>query len=370
MRTGLLAIILPLALSTGCASMYKQRVNQQLWERELRLQEDCIYRLKWQLEDAQRQLDDANTRLGSSTKENNILRDSVGPDLTAPIPSTSSGRPDAPRLPPAPNQQGLPNIQQGQEFIPGSTPPTTTPPKPGGTSIRSPELRGPSVKPASLTTPVDSKDLSGNPLRPSERMNADAEVERIVLNTAHTGGLNSDGKAGDDMLSVAIEQRDTKDQRILAPGDLSIVLVDPALDGSEAKLGRWNFDSDEVARHVRRNRDGASYQFELPFQTHPAHSDLRLFVRFTTFDGRRLETNLPIEVDLGSERSPSGSWKLAPISRPSKETAAASQTASSENKWNEKASVYEPADDPRQASAEDDTPRAANRDRPSWSPSR
>src|SRR3982751_71258 len=96
MRTGLLAVLVPLVLSTGCAKMYKQRVNQQLWEREMRLQEDCIYKLRWQLEDTQRQLDDANQRLNTSTKENGVLRDSVGPDLGAPSPfggpSGSSGR--------------------------------------------------------------------------------------------------------------------------------------------------------------------------------------------------------------------------------------------------------------------------------------
>ena len=86
---------------------------------------------------------------------------------------------------------------------------------------------------------------------------------------------------------------------MLAPGDVSIVVVDPALAGREARIARWNFDADEVAQHVRRNRDGGSLHFELPWPTPPQHSDLRLFVRFTTYDGRRLEANLPIEVQLG-----------------------------------------------------------------------
>jgi hypothetical protein len=362
--------------------MYKQRVNQQLWERELRLQEDCIYRLKWQLEDSQRQLDDANQRLNTAGKENNVLRDSVGPELSSPSAFGGSGSSggtgrssEAPRLPPAP---GLPNIQQGQEFIPGSSaPPTNVPPPSGGkSSSRAPELRGPAVTPASLNTPVKSEDLSGNPLRPSERMNPDAEVARIILNPHHTGGLNSDGKPGDDMLSIAIEQRDANDQRILAPGDLKIVLVDPALDGPEAKLARWEFDSDEVARHVRRNREGASYQFELPWQTNPTHSDLRVFVRFSTFDGRRLEANAPLEVDLGSgDRGAGGQaangWKMAPIAkRTESETPAGDRANSAESDPSVKCSVYESADTPEDPSAADDKPREAKRSKAGWSPSR
>ena len=77
------------------------------------------------------------------------------------------------------------------------------------------------------------------------------------------------------------------------------MVVDPALEGRAARIARWDFDADEVADHVRRNRDGGSLQFELPWPTQPQHSDLRLFVRFITFDGRRLEANLPIEVQLG-----------------------------------------------------------------------
>ncbi len=39
MRTDLwaLALLLPLVLSLGCVALYRERINQQLWERELRL---------------------------------------------------------------------------------------------------------------------------------------------------------------------------------------------------------------------------------------------------------------------------------------------------------------------------------------------
>ena len=82
-----LALLLPLVLSLGCAAAYKERINQQLWEREMRLMEDCNYRLKWQIEDMQHALDDANARIQTLTKETGTLRDrgsSTGPDLTLP----------------------------------------------------------------------------------------------------------------------------------------------------------------------------------------------------------------------------------------------------------------------------------------------
>jgi hypothetical protein len=91
---------------------------------------------------------------------------------------------------------------------------------------------------------------------------------------------------------------------------VSIVVVDPALDGKAAKIARWDFDSDEVAKHVRRGREGAALQFELPWPKQPEHSDLRLFVRFTAYDGRKLEANLPIEVQMVG----SSGWKKSQVS--------------------------------------------------------
>ncbi len=84
MKTGLLAILLPAALSAGC--MYQSRVNQQLLQRELRLEEDCIYRLKWQLEDTQRELEAAKAQVDSLQRQADVLRERPGgaPDLSSP----------------------------------------------------------------------------------------------------------------------------------------------------------------------------------------------------------------------------------------------------------------------------------------------
>jgi hypothetical protein len=286
-----LAGLVLLPLSAGCNSMYRNRVNQDLWERELRLQEDCIYRLKWQLEDTQRALAEANQRLGTANKAADVMR---GPALTLPPSSPGNRGGEAPpALPPAPN---LPDVQPGQEFIPGS--PSTPGKNSGGTSAKPApaELHGPAL------TKADAAAPPANPLRAADasadKLNPDTEVDRISLNPALTGALDRHGNATNELLSVVIDQRDSRDVRVVAPGDISIVVVDPALEGREAKIARWDFDSEEVARHVRRNRDGGSLQFELPWPKPPEHSDLRLFVRFTAFDGRKLEANLPIEARL------------------------------------------------------------------------
>jgi hypothetical protein len=363
MKPGLLFVLMSAVLFSGCRS--QSRVNQQLLERELRLQEDCIWRLKWAMEDQQRALDDARAQADTFKKEADTVRGKAasGPDLTPPssilAPAESGRDSEAPRLPPAPG------VPAGDDLV--------TPPPSGAPSLRAPgtsrepnsprrsnpprskeAFEGPAITQASAVSELRGKSSESE--NPPERLNPDLTIDRIVLNEALSGGLNLDGKPGDELLGVAIEQRDAKDARMIAPGDVSIVVVDPALDGKASKIARWDFDADEVAKHVRRNREGAALQFELSWPKLPTHSDLRLFVRFTTYDGRKLEANLPIEVQLMA----SGGWKQKPEVSPAVHEEAEPQAAPSE------------IDAPEPPIAEDtppsEPPPAARRSK--WSPNR
>ena len=157
---------------------------------------------------------------------------------------------------------------------------------------------------------------------------------------------------------------------MLAPGDLSIVVVDPALEGRAARIARWDFEADELAGHIRRNRDGGSLQFELPWPTQPQHNDLRVFARFTTYDGRRLEANLPIDVPLGDFGFLDHGWRKSTTAIDPKrasvaEVANISESAPSSNRR----SVYETDDkDDEPAAPEPAAPEASRR--PAWSPNR
>ncbi|HZZ29692.1 MAG TPA: hypothetical protein VFE46_16970 [Pirellulales bacterium] len=311
-----LAVLALLPCASGCFSNYKNRTNQQIWEREMRLEEDCIYRLRWQLEDKQRELDEANARTGSLNRQTEILRDrgTNGPDLGPPpafSPSNSGRGNESPQLPPAP--QGLPEVQPGKPFTPGAS---NSPPHhlDGGLSPES-ELAISEVVQAVYTSSGPAEKSSAHPApenrspRSVERLNPDVEVDSIELNEGLTGEVNSTGEAGGGYLNVVIFQRDSHGKRVLAPGDVSIVVVDPALEGPAARVGRWNFEADDIPQHVRRNHDGGSLQFELPWPNPPEHSDLRVFVRFTSFEGRRLEANLPIDVQTGNAESSPRDWK-------------------------------------------------------------
>ena len=160
------------------------------------------------------------------------------------------------------------------------------------------------------------------------------------------------------MLSVAIEQRDANDARVLGPGDVSIVVVDPALEGRAARIARWDFEADDLADHVRRNRDGGSLQFELPWPTQPAAQRFAVFVRFTTYDGRRLEANLPIEVPLGDFGFLDHGWRKSTAPSAAKATASLDGTAATEaSPSSNQRSIYETDENDSEPAAPDIAPR-------------
>jgi hypothetical protein len=350
MKTGIFVATLPLLLLASGCNMYKNRVNQQLWEREMRLEENCIYQLRWQLEDKQRELDAANARADSLSRQTDVLKDQTqGPNFSPPpalSAPTGGGRgTEAPRLPPAPK---LPDVDIGQPFIPGSSTPSGNPPAGSGSSNRSYDGHGPALSQASYTVPVGNATRSKE--RTDEKLNPDAEVDRILLNPGLTGETNASGKPGSGVLNVVIEQRDARGSRVLAPGDVSIVVVDPALEGSAARIAKWSYDSDQIAQYVRRNHDGGSLRFELHWPTPPEHSDLRLFVRFTTFDGRRLEANLPIEAQVADAEAAKHRWtkSMASLAKHLDDAVAAMPDTDSDNESEAvhskvKQSVYESA---------------------------
>jgi hypothetical protein len=361
-----LALLLLLAVLPGCAATYKERINQQLWEREMRLMEDCNYRLKWQIEDMQHALDEANAQIQTLSKETSTLRDrgsSSGPDLTLPPALRSPGGggtgrdSEAPMLPPAP---GSTDVQPGREFIPGRS----APPKSSGAFLPTPSQRENNVSKASFTSTTNQGSRSG------DRLDPDVNVERIVLNPALTGALDAQDQSSSRVLSVAVEQRDANDSRVLAPGDVTIVVVDPALEGRAARIARWDFESDDLAEHVRRNRDGGSLQFELPWPAQPQHNDLRVFVRFTTYDGRRLEANLPIDVPLGDFGFLDHGWRKSTQPVTAKPTADSPKSATSESASSaNRRSVYEVDEESAEPQTAEDRRHDAAR-RPAWSPNR
>lgn len=125
----------------------------------------------------------------------------------------------------------------------------------------------------------------------------DVEVVAVTLDPRLT--------VGDDGLTIVVQPRDADGQIVPSPGPISVVLIDPALAsrGDVARLARWDFTRDQVARMW----GGGSLFLKMAWpESRPSSGRLRLFVRYTTGDGRRLETDREITIRQVGE--PSDGW--------------------------------------------------------------
>jgi hypothetical protein len=332
--------ILAAMLLVGC----KSDLNQQLIERELRMQEDQIYQL-------QDELQDKCGRLSRAAGENASLRKQLGiVDADASLPSRITvpsvvaapaaggpGRPGAvppPMLvPPAidvppPSTTGLPpaiNVPppagaapaaprgaaaDGLRFAPPDVGTGASPASPA------PPFRPESVSPPAFVPP----SLDGVPPLPDEPGAAGAggpagrqlsfeqsladgdAIDHLVINPTRTECFDGDGDGNSDGLAIVFEPRDADGRLVSAAGDVSIVVLDPAADpaagGPEAGcIARWDIPSQDALAHFRRTSRARGLHFTLRWPGQPPQrGHVHVLVRLTTFDGRVHETDGTVAV--------------------------------------------------------------------------
>jgi hypothetical protein len=129
-----------------------------------------------------------------------------------------------------------------------------------------------------------------------------AELLPWLYWTALSGGINAGDRSGDQGVLAVVEPRDAQGRTVDAPADMSLVVIDPALEGDAARVARWDFSADQIALMFRRTGAGQAIHVEAPWPGDPpAHNKLHLFVRYTTADGRKLEAHQPIEIALAGD---------------------------------------------------------------------
>lgn len=381
MRTWLTFILCSWCLATaGCRS----NQNIQLLERELRIQEDSLYAM----EDL---IDEYESKLETVRRENAALRGELNEDGDRPSTPTeapprrrpSRGRPSAEDQ--EPNGLAPPKIE-----LPSGLDPL---------SRRRRQNRSPAEDDEPALIPANGDQLT------AEQLNGDSvaveitetdntRVKRIRLNRLLTGGYNSDGENGDEGITAVIEPRDANDQLIAVAAPIAVVVLDPAIDDEAARVARWDFSADEVAKAYRKTPLGEGFCLEMPWSAiPPRHGRLKMFVRYTTSDGRKLEASKPIDIELAgrvarnwttaeppteltSRPQPSTSWRSKPRAAEPQpaEQPPAEQPPTEQPPTEQPPAQRPPAEQPIRTAALPSAPPAADTPsrimRPVWSPNR
>jgi len=297
-----------LAAAAAAAGGCKSDLNQQLLERELRYQEDQIYKL-------QDELADKCARLNNVAGENASLRQQLGvsdADPAAPSRgrrSRSPGVPPAATVPPAlqvPDGPPLSNPRGGPGSR-GGPPPELTPPtlegvpplptEPGRAAPTSDSGEGLSLPPATASfdpaarpieaataetriDPATAEDPAPALVRLSYDESTDGgEAVRLAVNPATSAGVDADGDGQSDGLSLAIEPRNSGERLAGIPGDVTITAFDAAAGSGSPPLARWTVTAAEAQGRFRPTGRRRGIVLDLPWQgTLPAAGHVRVTV--------------------------------------------------------------------------------------------
>lgn len=143
--------------------------------------------------------------------------------------------------------------------------------------------------------------------------NSAQRVEYIFLNPRLTGGQDFDQRPGDDGLSVLVEPRSKDGQFVPQPAKISVVVLDPAKKGAEARVARWDFDQETSAKLLRDAPLDRGIHLRMPWsKTPPQHERLQVYVRYWCDDGRKLDASRPITIRLPNRTPAAWTRRVAP----------------------------------------------------------
>ena len=304
-----LSLVLPLA---GC----KTDLNQQLLERELRMQEDQIYRLQDELASKSARLERAVGENASLKRQLGVGDSAAAPRSVLPAPAGSSGPTfvPPPRIPSSPSTSpatGSPGAAPGGlRFAPPAggaspLPAPTTPP-----SLAPPSLDG--VPPL----PGVSSGMAPAVRRLSfeESVAGEGRITHLVINPAKTVCFDGDGDGIPEGLALVVEPRDADERMVTAAGDLVVFVNDPAVapgtafappepsdPGEGGCVARWEIPEAEALAHFRRTSRARGIHLLLRWPGPPPRSaTVHVHAHLTTFDGSVHRVDAPVSVAGGA----------------------------------------------------------------------
>jgi len=293
MRTWITATALAAVLAAGC----KSDLNQQLLERELRYQEDQIYKLQDELETACLRLESTQGENASLRRQLGVADDPAAGPRRAPVRMPAGTLPAPVTVPPA---------LEIPDAIRGPSAPRAAPP----VEVAPPALEGVPPLPTDAAVPVVPGDAlslpelpaAGQRLAHEELLSDGNPATHLVVNPDRTVCLDADGDGRSDGLTVVFEPRDADERLVAVAGPVSIAVFDAAAGadpstGEAVPIASWEIPAEETLARFRRTTRARGVQLQLPWQGRgPAGDHVRVAVRLAPPDSAPIEADATIAV--------------------------------------------------------------------------
>ncbi len=143
----------------------------------------------------------------------------------------------------------------------------------------------------------------------------DPRVTHLFLNPLLTRGANFDAQPGDDGLALVLEPRNQAGEFVPTAAPVSIVVLDPTKTGDAARLAKWSLDEKLVRQRISRSSGTRGIHLQLPWSGGaPESNQVKLYVRYETADGRRIEAQHDLLLNPAAHASQR--WTPRPGDRP------------------------------------------------------
>ncbi|TWT96181.1 hypothetical protein Pla108_32690 [Botrimarina colliarenosi] len=317
-HTGCLLAVVGCLLLSGCRNSGRQ-MQSDLYQRELRLQEDEIYRLEDYIEEYQGIVSGYRCEVADLKRELAAARSAEPAPATLPAPSRSSRDtidtgPSLLKTPEPSDLRPLPSetLPAGDEVAPPFNPAGAK--DPGGAEAGAESLDvAPPFEGAGILEPLPARSADAPrepaPLRQVSALAAPRPINNTPPNPYPTADAGRQALStadaeptpelvGDPAIRVTAERGETTASVVALVseielgvlkdfvGEVSVMLTDPTADGRQRRVARWDFSPLEVREAHDIDAGHLALTIALPEAT-PRRQPLRLWVRLIDRDGKR-----------------------------------------------------------------------------------
>jgi hypothetical protein len=138
----------------------------------------------------------------------------------------------------------------------------------------------------------------GSPWKLSPEEASQTYTLRSIVLGRQTGGLDDDGKPGDEALQVLVEPRDADGHTVKVPGTLTVMAFEITPEGLKRPLCAWDVSGDALRRAWKNGLLSTGYYLVLPWKTWPGNEKVRVVARLILSDGRTFEAEKDVTVRL------------------------------------------------------------------------
>lgn len=131
---------------------------------------------------------------------------------------------------------------------------------------------------------------------PAEQSQALFRVEKLAFQDLLTGGLDRDGRPGDDELNVVLVPQDKQGGTVKLPGRLKVVCFEIGAASERRALAEWEFAPEDLRDRWTSGLFGGGFHLQLAWPEKPRQPNLLLVATLDTADGRHFEANRTLAV--------------------------------------------------------------------------